>query len=72
MPHAPGDAGVVVPPEALLRPHKRVAAEYKEVLEGLVAFMGALLQPDGGPRVMVYRHEATVCGKLAVFLRRAG
>ena len=57
---------IVVLPEALLRPHKGVAAEYEQVLEGLVAFMSALLQPDGGPAVMVCGYEATVCNKLAV------
>ncbi|RRF89897.1 MAG: hypothetical protein DUD39_18490 [Coriobacteriaceae bacterium] len=41
--HAPCNAGIVVPPEALLRPREGVAAEYEEVLERLVAFMGALL-----------------------------
>ena len=57
---------VVVPPEALLRPHKGVAAECEQVLEGLVAFMGALHRPDGGYAVMVCGYEAAVCGKLAV------
>ena len=57
---------VVALPEALLRPHKRVAAEYEEVLERLVASTGILLRPDGGSGVVVCGSKAAVCGKLAV------
>ena len=57
---------VVVLPEALLRPHEGVVAEYEEDLQLLVAFMGVPLRPDGGPAVMVCRNKPTVYNKLAV------